>query len=135
MSQQYNSKSRKPSNTNLGGIKSNIIGKSEDVMLYSRSVHVEAHNWLHFSLCSSRNQKANITSFLLVEGKGPGRDHCILEVNAWLKLCCSLEDYRFFDNGRIFWGGLLSKDRIHPTRIRKSIFAHCLANLERRALN
>ncbi|XP_067418891.1 uncharacterized protein [Emydura macquarii macquarii] len=76
------------------------------------------------------------SSILPVQGKGPGRDRRIVEVNAWLRRWCRREGFGFFDHGMLFQEeGLLGRDGIHLTKTGKSIFADRLANLVRRALN
>lgn len=42
------------------------------------------------------------SSVLLVKGRGPGRDRCILEVNAWLRGRCHQENFGFLDHGMLF---------------------------------
>ncbi|KYO32950.1 hypothetical protein Y1Q_0011274 [Alligator mississippiensis] len=65
-----------------------------------------------------------------------GKDHCILEVNMWLRWWCQCEDLSFFENGWMFLGGgLLLRDGIHLMRMGKSVFGHHLVSLVRRALN
>ncbi|CAM5099962.1 unnamed protein product [Natator depressus] len=73
------------------------------------------------------------SSILLVKGRGPSRDRCILEVNAWLQGWCHQEGFSFLDHGMLFQEeGLLSRDGVHRLRKGKSIFGYRLANLVRR---
>uniref|UniRef100_A0A8C8RI01 C2H2-type domain-containing protein n=1 Tax=Pelusios castaneus TaxID=367368 RepID=A0A8C8RI01_9SAUR len=76
------------------------------------------------------------SSILPVKGRGPSRDRCILEVNAWLRRWCYQEGFGFLDHGMLFQEeGLLGRDGLHLSRKGKSIFGSRLANLVRRALN
>ncbi|XP_075757100.1 uncharacterized protein LOC142818831 isoform X1 [Pelodiscus sinensis] len=75
------------------------------------------------------------SSILPVKGRGPGRERCILEVNAWLRRWCRQEGFGFLDHGVLFQEGLLGGDGVHLSRSGKALFGHRLANLVRRALN
>uniref|UniRef100_A0A8C3H8J2 SGNH hydrolase-type esterase domain-containing protein n=1 Tax=Chrysemys picta bellii TaxID=8478 RepID=A0A8C3H8J2_CHRPI len=75
------------------------------------------------------------SSILPVKGRGPGRDRCVMEVNAWLRRWCCQEGFGFLDHGMLFEEGLLGRDGVHLSRRGKTLFGHRLANLVRRALN
>lgn len=76
------------------------------------------------------------SSLLPVEGRGPGRERRILEMNNWLRRWCQRERFGFLDHGMRFRDeGLLASDGLHLTRTGKNVFGRRLANLIRRALN
>ncbi|CAM5135410.1 unnamed protein product [Eretmochelys imbricata] len=64
------------------------------------------------------------SSILPMEGKGPGRDRRIVEVNEWLHRWCQREGFGFFDQRIVFQEeGLLGRDGLHLTKRGKRIFA------------